>query len=532
MKKEMFNIIINYLLQLAGHSCKIQTENLEFINSEVAVGNCKNINQCSVPHYQNTLIEESHHCSSAMKKVNTNILSTPNSVFKADEDGGFLQVLSELALVKAEVEHLKNLENIKEEDKENKNKIVPTILVTEPTPEKSRKLSPVQKINIEPKLFKIIYNSPKSYSKNSTPLKSKSFTLENYQNIIHTHPKKNKISGILLTSDETLHKKKGISLTNLEKIENHSKLISDFAEMLTLQSDKKKKLLLKVSKNNSPIITSNDMEASSLSEDIPTNVSANQTINYQSDYLKNCDIVKKKLNILANNVQLSSHISENVSTTKNQALTEFTDDLNSCFTEKGKNGKLGNETSIHNISGVELLDNVCEIEEDSGKTKEDLKFKNIPNENVSVHPRFSKEAKKVIECIKTSSVEDSFNFTIPEIDVENIEDSFFSTQSNFELDETVIPSESSHSKKVKANEVVIKKPSNSELIKLSKTIEKDQHKPGFSTLKTETPRFFSDRKILDKAKSHPKSCVKKLQICDKQPSFEQSKFKGKILINT
>ena len=78
-----------------------------------------------------TSIGLDHNYSYTKTKIDKSILDTPKSVVKADEDGGFLKVLSEIALVKAEMDN-----NKMDENKENKGFSIPEIKIINATPEK------------------------------------------------------------------------------------------------------------------------------------------------------------------------------------------------------------------------------------------------------------------------------------------------------------------------------------------------------------------------------------------------------------
>lgn len=359
--------------------CKgILEDIIEKINNEET----KTINAPSTPQIKKEGIDQSspniqldHNYSTPVKCViDKSILATPKSVVKADKDGGFLKVLSEIALVKAEADIEKSL-NKEDEDKENKNVNislkVPEVKITEPTPDKSVKSPSPRKFIQETKKFKLVYNTPEKIESVVGEQLTKAFSTPTLPEIEET--KKKEINVQLQSSGEVIVKLEDDELLkrNLKEFENQIK-----KEIKT--------------------------EAIEFVQVPENDLSKNIKINLEDKVIVKTDVpeIVDLINSSSENVDYKSDKGKESLNEKSDTKKFILDSLVNNLKEKDETHE---EINLSSNSDIQILDNTLEE-----------KMLHDKSSNI----RMSEEARKVVEILHNKAEDDSFNLTIQEIDVD------------------------------------------------------------------------------------------------------------------
>lgn len=476
----------------------------------------------------NVSIELDHNYSYMKQKIDKSILATPKSVVKADKDGGFLKVLSEIALVKAEADN-RSGDKKDDEDKENKIVCIPEIRVTEATPEKPTKLSPSQKINMPFRRFKIIYNSPKcsdNFDFKQRP-KARSFTetSENNNNNIYKRLDKEDINNSCYAETENkvniIKKSKRHSLPNsmdfcnttvdLTDFKSDSSALKDkinieFSDSLKIGASEKNELQVENKISDSEILA--NKELTSKSEEEPINCFLNDPKTIRMDEAGDV----KENSLVVNKPLLANHSLTCASSEKSKSCLMHTNlEVNNGLQNTENDDEHMKTKMQENFNSSEALTLDTTKSSNAVLSPEQVSKHN----NIPPNYRFSKEARKIVEALKSSAFDDTLNFTIPEIDLEDIEDSFTTpkpSKSIPSLDQTIDD-----------NNMLVSdiKPQGKNVVNRTKpwkTVPKDyNNKPNPSKCadKVEPLKYFSDRKMQTGMTSQVKKCVKKLPYDEK-----------------
>lgn len=494
-------------------------------------------------HSNNTSIELDHNYSYMKKKIDKSILSTPKSVVKADKDGGFLKVLSEIALVKAEADNKledgKGDEIIiainKKEDEENKENEVyplPEIKITEPTPEKPcAPFYPSPNVNTKSRKLRLIFNSASKAFDENQKNKAKSFT-ESYDSI------KNK-SGDYRNEDKRLfesHKEQHNTSENSKKSRGNSWPNAKEIHKLNLvelpgevhnNSDKtesicrkkEESLLLKETGNENNIYTEKKIlpiDGNELIVFTPI-----KTSNLENEKIKEPAAENKEIIILSpvnNNDKNGEDLKIQDLLTNDDIATPASAEMIPEHKSEANENQLNDIQE--NITAIKLLE--IETNDEPCKTL----VNNIESETKNQIPpkyRFSKEVKELVEALKTSVADDTLNFTIPEINLDQMESSLILHETISGLDDTVVEKNSDVLSSVGAMKTPVAL--TSQLKTQSKSLCKAQFKktPVVFEGRQMVNKSTSDRKIQLTVASGIKKCAKRLPMTE---NISSTQMKG------
>ncbi|KAK6644613.1 hypothetical protein RUM43_000880 [Polyplax serrata] len=466
-------------------------------------------------HSNNTSIELDHNYSYMKKKIDKSILSTPKSVVKADKDGGFLKVLSEIALVKAEADNkledgkgdeIINAVNKKEDEENKENEVypLPEIKITEPTPEKPCvPFYPSPNVNTKSRKLRLIFNSASKAFDQNQKNKAKSFT-ESYDSIKNKSGDYRNEDKRIFESHKEQHntsenskKSRGNSWPNTKEI--HKLNLVELPDEVHNNSDKtesicrekEESLLLKETGNENNIFTEKKIlpiDGNELIVFTPI-----KTSNLENEKIKEPAAENKEIIILSpvnNNDKNGEDLKIQDLLTNDDIATPASAEMVPEHKSEANENQLNDIQE--NITAIKLLE--IETNDEPCKTSVNNNESESKNE-IPPKYRFSKEVKELVEALKTSVADDTLNFTIPEINLDQMENSLILHETISGLDDTVVEKNADVLSSVNAMKTPVALTS-----QLKKTQSKSLGKAQFKN----TPVMFEGRQVVNKSTSDRK----------------------------
>lgn len=487
-----------------------------------------------------------HNYSTPVKnKIDRSILTTPKTVVKADQDGGFLTVLSEIALVKAE--HDEEAFRDGDENKENKNVTpkklqVPDIQITEATPSKAVATPSPVKLQTQIKRFQLVYNSPEAANTAGiiTPPpeepQPRVVVLNNEKPIIITDVKPlSEVKNHIKLTDSPLSSK---ILQNVDALSHQAQ--NETTESLTCQSPSSSCTYTKKTNDLFKNIQSQKRADDSILEENLSNhesgICFNETIEEfireeeEKDMLKNFTITltDEDVQIIENFLSpgklesLSAldikdaetvHLCKPVTKSEAEPMSEFDSKPEVMIqTQSNRAGHTVNGLSI--VSNQENLNNAT-YDENEGH-------------NHTQRSEITEEATKIVQNLQSDIIDDRLSLSLLEVDSDR-SDLFSNINLSDTFDDSVIkPVTALSNEQADLLKAIVGNKSGSKtpfqpLPVQDNIIEKEKRKPPFKTLlktplKIKTPaKIMSAGRVKTETASAKKTCEKIATLAKKTP---------------
>ena len=470
-----------------------------------------------------TSIGLDHNYSYTKTKIDKSILDTPKSVVKADEDGGFLKVLSEIALVKAEMDN-----NKMDENKENKGFSIPEIKIINATPEKLSYQNVSKGITNDNSLNNIRDKSNKSKSKlhkdnlkigkkNSNSVCETDFlNKENYQFDKNVSNKGNSWPISLKLNKTPLCEKNCDNKKNKSNYEDY---------LITLEESKKEiktpdsikefnEVVTDVKKESPEIIENNKLET----------YSANLTDNRDLNIIKNDkNTINKNISVIQNvNIEVKNNYCYTTEVEKKSCHYKLETEINETIVQKNVSVT---ERKFQYEIDKNVQENLSKIKNLNINSKPEIIIEDSePNTKKLKTPtnyRFSKDARKILEVLKNNSTENSFNVTISELELENDEIPSVLSESLLRLDESMILK--NYNLPTVNNETPIMKNNTNTLMTPNKQTLTDSNIKDYTGSKVKFEKNFNKPTVQPESTKNIKKNVRRLPVLSKIPA-SKSKF--------